>query len=261
MEAFAKLFETRYQLFVILIGAIFLLTAALNGDISIGGVAIPIDQTYDKILGRSGIAFFIIAFFLIFIGSFIQISETAEKHTEEIDQSGSNGSIFLHQKQQINDLDRTLKQIEELTAGEDDYVSQSVQGIIRKVGQTLIEIRERPKRLELLVKWIEKHKKDWIKQIPKSAHKQVSWRKKRLFFSELEAHIDLLKDNIESGKFGVPEKVGLTRHISDPTPYIRSMSMIEKLASKDLDKADPNVLGGDERAVFFRYMRRLIQDI
>lgn len=259
--ALAKLFETRYPLCILIVGALFFLIATLSGDLSVGNIVIPIDQKYDNILLGTGCFLVIAALLLFFLSPFLQAPITRVKQTSEAAREGFNGRIFLQQKQQINDLDEALKRVDELTANQEDYVSRNVQTIIKSVGQTLIEIRDRPKRTALLVQWIDDNKEKWIKEVPNSAYKKIKWRNKKLFFSEIEAHLDLLKNNISRGKYSSPRKVGLTRHINDLTPYISSMGEIETLATRDLDKEDYIVLGGDERSTFFRYFRRLLNDM
>ncbi|CAN5825777.1 hypothetical protein BH23CYA1_BH23CYA1_21650 [soil metagenome] len=93
--ALARLFETRYPLFILVLGAIFFLTATLSGDISIGKVVIPIDQAYDKTLIYTGISFFVVAFLLFFISPLLQVSGDEVRQESETKQSGFNGRVFF----------------------------------------------------------------------------------------------------------------------------------------------------------------------
>lgn len=266
IDTFAKILEFKYpsvivSLLFVILGAAFLLISALDGNVTVGSVSISIDPDYDGILLKTGFAFVMLAFLPILIGAFAKDSTSRENQSTDRNSTSNNGRVLVRQKQQIDDLNKALENIDKLTADQNDYVSKAVQSILHTIGQTLVEIRERPRRLDLLGQWIEERKNYWIKNIPKSAYKKIRWSKKGLFFSEMEAHINLLKENILRGRFHSPRKVGISRHLSDPTPYIRSLAEIEKLALEDLYKTDPNILGGDERATFVRYMRRFIEDM
>lgn len=265
LEAIIKLFEPRYLLLttIILIGALFFLVAATDGNISIKSVSISLDQNYDNVLFNTGIIFFVVAFFLVIVSTFISSASTVKekKISQELNHPNANSKLFLDQQQQISDLNAAIKNIDQLTSKQDDFVSENIQKILHSISRTLIENQSRPKRLDLLIGWIEENQDDWVKRIPRSAYRKVKWYKQRLFFSELESHINLLKKNIAGGKYGSPRKLGIPRHIADPTPYINSLSELERLATKDLEKIDPNVLGGSERATFFRYLQRLIKNL
>lgn len=260
LGALIKLFETKHQLFILALGAIFLLVAAIDGDVSIGDTLIPIDQSLDKLLVVTGMAFLILGFFLLMASPLIP-ANTSKQSSGDLSQSGENKRAFLVQKQQLDDLNQTLEKIEKLTTEKEDYISQNVQRIIRDVGSTLIEIRERPKRTLALLEWMGDHKKEWLNSIPESVYKKIGREKRKLFLSDIAAYLDLLEQNIRTGRFGSPRKVGLTRNVNDITPYLESMSAIEKQAIADIDKVDIRVLGSEERATFYRYLDRLIRDI
>lgn len=263
---FTKLFEFKYpavllSLSFIILGAVFLLVSALDGPLRVGIFSIPIDPDYDAILLRTAYLLIGLSFLPLIFTSRVTMSGSGKNQLKGSHEAGNNARVLMVQKQQINDLNKALKDIDQLTSDQNDYVSKTVQSILHTIGQTLVEIRERPRRLDLLGHWIEERKKHWIKKIPKTAYKKVGWGKKTTFFTEIEAHLDLLKENILRGRFYSPRKVNISRHISDPTPYIRSLGEIEKLALEELEQVDPNILGGDERATFIRYIRRFIEDM
>ena len=157
-------------------------------------------------------------------------------------------------KNQILDLRKTIRKIEDLVKSRDDEVSRSIQDILNGIESEARKFRQAIAESSLAAKWLHSKRKILIKSTESTNSSNPS-----TFCSEIEKYFELIVSSFDRGTYIKPEKRNITFHLQQPFPYIRALQAIKSQIDKEL--SEQNELSESEIKRLHSCIDNLIENI
>lgn len=160
----------------------------------------------------------------------------------------------------LSELDEIIQDIKLIVETRDDDVSRIVLDVINGIKDHTREFGKELRDGRLAAQWLKTRKSDLVSSLELKHSRSSSLNTSSISDEELLNYIDIMIENLNSGKFILPSKRERRSHIGNHEPYIKVIKSLKEAISERIS-SDPESLSKSSQERLFIHIDRMIDDI